>query len=272
MRTHVSSKVIHSLQKWNWVAFAVHCVLLAFVIWWLFVKNDDKGIVDIYRPAVVSPDKDKMANQPLELQKTNTVQMKWFALGFTLVTVIAHFVYATNVFGGYKTSLELGRNMWRYLEYGLSATLMLIIVAMLSNAKTNNTLILLAVVSITMFMCGAAVEHAISIGMKIHYTQVMLMFGASIILFLGAWLVIGLSFFSTVSDSKNNSNDGSSPPKWLWAVFLTQLIMFSLFAVASIYYIKTKNFATTEKFYIGLSLAVKTTLTILLIYGINASQ
>ena len=126
-----------------------------------------------------------------------------------------------------------------------------------------------------MFIAGAKAEKATADGGTMTSSGVFYPSAVAWLLFAAIWVGIGYVFFSTVKDAKDRSKtnpDAKGPPTWLWAVYLVEIVLFSLFGVMAVYYAKTHNFGKTELGYVILSFVAKATLVFLLIGGLNAAE
>ena len=166
-------------------------------------------------------------------------------------------------------------NIKKCYKHSVNFTIMFIIIAALSGARTVSLLLLIAAASVCLFIAGAKAEKATAAGGSLGSADVVYPSSIAWLLFAAIWVVIGYIFFSTVKDAKDKSSsnpDAKGPPTWLWVVYLAEVVLFALFGVMALYYAKTHNFGRTELGYIVLSFVAKATLVFLLIGGLNAAE
>lgn len=269
---------VQTLTRMNIAALVLHVVLLCVVVAAFYVvkKGRGKGNFTVYREYVPNPDPDRKARQVLDLTSVGKLPTVPLLIAFCVVTIVAHAAYISGRNTWYMTAIEAGTNQWRYLEYGLSATIMTVLLGVLCGARTVNALVLLASASVVMFICGALSELATSNhkgGRALSYDVAMPML-AGFIAFAAIWFVLGYNFFTQVNDSKKSTTD-SQPPKWLWAVYLCEIVLFLSFGIVAAAYAASGNSSTfprAEAAYIALSFAAKATLIGLVTGGLLSSS
>lgn len=100
----------------------------------------------------------------LQLRGAGTIDLKPWLVAFELITVVAHVAYFLGRRTWYAQAIAKGTNQWRYVEYGLSATVMLLIVMGLTGSRNVDTLVVALTASVGMFFAGAASELATADG------------------------------------------------------------------------------------------------------------
>lgn len=269
---------MQTLTRMNIAALVLHIVLLLVVIGAFYVtkKGRGKGKFTVYREYVPDPDPDRKAKQVLNLTSVGKIPTVPLLIAFCVVTIAAHAAYLGGRNTWYSAAVDAGTNQWRYVEYGLSATIMTILLGALCGARTVNALVLLGSASVVMFICGALSERATSRqnGKRSLSYDVAMPMLAGFISFAAIWFVLGYNFFTQVNDSKKSKNN-SQPPKWLWAVYLSEIVLFLSFGLVAAAYATSgdkSTFPRAEAAYIALSFAAKATLIGLVTGGLLSSS
>jgi hypothetical protein len=215
---------------------------------------------------------------------------------FFVVSAVAHFWYAGNFRGKYISHVfSNGQMPYRWIEYGISATLMAAAIALASGVQDINAFVLLIIANIAMIATGAWFEASFSVAPTHVVAWAPLVIG--FLLLAGIASVILMSFKATIDDVNHNNgtsrvDDDSDDdctssatttatnkkiPGWIWAAIIVTLIFFGCFgAVPVIQTVLAKTlkspprFVTYEFVYMGLSAVAKISLGSLVAYGIVA--
>lgn len=200
------------------------------------------------------------------------------AVIFFLITWVAHWFYATDGFGSkaYSRSVAQGWNPYRWLEYGLSATLMTILIALADGTRDFGAVLALAIMTMAMQFCGFAVESGLRGSGALTAQTTDSIWGSTVVgwlLFVGIWLVQFLNFGWLVSDANSKYTEGV--PVWIWYIVIAQFLYYASFGIVQWMHIKKRtsgdssfNFAEIEKWYIYLSFFSKLSLAGGLAYGL----
>ena len=175
---------------------------------------------------------------------------------------------------GYTYVVKNQNNFFRWIEYSITATLMLYIIALTSGVKDTNVYLLLYATNIAMIALGQQVEVAVRDG-KDWITPMV----TSFLLLFAEFSVIARSFWSrlaqvdTFLDENPSISNGRRIPKWLNAMIIILFLFFSCFGFLSLYAsIRGTPYETVEKGYIILSFAAKATLGMFIAYGTGQRQ
>lgn len=143
----ISPSAIRSLKIWNWSAASVHFICFVFFACWLFIQvKSPFRSATIFRIGVApidTPDQLKESiDFPANLRSLFKANIPILILLFFGFTVVFHVLYASDFFGaGYYTKfLQQGWNPVRWLEYAISASIMIFIIGTLSGARDITTL------------------------------------------------------------------------------------------------------------------------------------
>ena len=117
----------------------------------------------------------------------------------------------------YKRKVKTGRNWLRFVEYSISASIMLVIIALLNGITDLHILVSIAVLTASCQVCGALAEYIYEFNMGIKW-----------ILHFNGWLTFGCAygiifraFFASVEDSE------VPPPDFVYVIVF---LIFGLYA------------------------------------------
>lgn len=250
------------LRKYNLVLFIVHLILaVVFYIYFNRIKSSSTTPSQInlsFYDHVF-----KYSNGSYEVNSEET--KRWtedtissLVVSFFGVTAAFHLFYALNPGNLYLNAVKSGNNYFRWVEYSISATIMMLIIAVLSGVKDTQNYILLLTSAFAMIWTGQWFETS-----KGGARWVPIIIG--FILLAGAFIVIWNSFKRRLDEVKAA---GFNLPGWLWATVIILFIFYTSFGVVPIVQaMKGGNYRNYEKTYLTLSLASKATLGILVGYG-----
>ncbi len=141
---------------------------------------------------------------------------------FLLLAAIDHaLVAAPGVHGWYERRLLAGESPARWIEYSLSATLMIILIAMLTGVADIGAIIGIAGANVAMILFGWLMERA-NRDREGGIDWLPFIFGS----IAGAvpWIIVTVSIVGSVTD-------GGGPPAFVYGIFVSLLILFFSFAV-----------------------------------------
>jgi Heliorhodopsin len=171
---------------------------------------------------------------------------------FVFISAIAHFTLVLpGVFDWYTRNLDRQRNDARWIEYSLSASLMIVLIAMLTGIGDVAALIALFGVNASMIFFGLLQEHYSEPG-----SGKLLPFWLGCIAGAVPWLAIGVYFFTPGSNA--------DPPAFVYGIFISLFIFFNVFALNMwLQYRRIgpwRNYLFGEATYVMLSLTAKSAL------------
>jgi hypothetical protein len=161
----------------------------------------------------------------------------------------------------YNADLEKGINKFRWFEYALSSSVMIVLIATLFGVYDIASLLLIFVVNASMNLFGLLMEQ-LNVGKdkgKLHWGPFI--YGS--IAGLTPWIVILLYMFGT--------GNFSQVPWFVWAIVGTYFFAFNTFPINMVLqYLKVgkwKDYLYGERTYIVLSLVAKSILAWLVLFG-----
>ena len=301
---------IKSLYGWNWGAFALHLTFfIVFAVWLNIVLSSNFTSATLERIAVEEPvDPNQLQtsiNFPIKLQSIGSVNVPWLILSFFAITFVFHLLYATDFFGTglYSKAIGQGWNPYRWLEYGISASIMIFILAILSGCRDINSFIPIIVACAITQGFGflneksmvnysnfyrATLETAATAGKEgvadmamqgLKAARETILTGTGLawpLLAFGAWFPILFTIVFVIQDA--NGYD-KAVPTWVPVIVALQLFYYTTFGFVQAWQVNAvrkltalPNYASVEKWYILLSFISKATLGSVLAYGLISRQ
>jgi hypothetical protein len=173
---------------------------------------------------------------------------------FLFISAIAHFLLATVLYKWYVKRLKNHINPARWYEYSFSASLMIVIIAMLTSIYDIGTLMALFTLTAVMNLMGLMMELHNQTTKKINWTSYIIGCIAGFV----PWVVIFISLIGAISAS------GGRVPDFVIGIYISIAIFFNLFAINMILQYKKvwkwKDYLYGERVYIILSLVAKSLL------------
>jgi Heliorhodopsin len=173
------------------------------------------------------------------------------ALFLLLSGVALLLIAAPGINNWYRRNLLKGANYGRWIEYSITASIMIVVIAMLSGVYDLSTLILLFFMNAMMILFGWMMELHNQTTQKTDWTAFY--FGC----IAGAvpWVIIWLYFVSAASDPT------SKMPGFVYGIMVSLFVFFNIFAVNMVLQYKKvgpwRDYLFGEKVYIILSLTAK---------------
>ena len=181
---------------------------------------------------------------------------------FLFLSAIAHFLISVPFNKVYNEDLKKGINKFRWFEYALSSSVMIVLISTLFGIFDIASLVVIFVLNASMNLFGLLMEQMNSKraeGEKVNWSPFV--FGS--IAGLTPWIAIILYM------SGNPNLD--MVPWFVWAIVGTYFVAFNTFSINMILqYLKVgkwKNYLYGEKTYIVLSLVAKSILAWLVLFG-----
>jgi hypothetical protein len=174
---------------------------------------------------------------------------------FLFISAVAHFtVSSPGVFGWYVKNLKKGINYARWYEYAFSASLMIVLIAMLCGVYDLGALIMAFALTGVMNLCGMVMEVHNQTTKKTNWTS----FVVGCIAGVAPWVAIAIYFFGSLAQA------GGGVPKFVYAILPILFVFFFCFAVNMVLQYKKvgpwRDYIFGERVYIMLSLIAKSAL------------
>jgi len=169
---------------------------------------------------------------------------------FLFLSALAHLLIAGPLFDRYARDLERNRNVFRWIEYSLSASVMIVLIAMLTGISDVAALIALFGVNASMILFGLVQERYEEPGGGI------LPFWLGCIAGAVPWIAIAVYLASPGNDA--------SPPGFVYGIFVSLFLFFNAFALNMwLQYRRVgrwRDYLYGERVYVLLSLTAKSAL------------
>lgn len=179
------------------------------------------------------------------------VSVAWGVALFLFLSAGFHWlVSAPGVFGRYIAGLEAHHNYFRWAEYSLSSSIMIVLIAMLTGISDVAALIGIFAANAAMIFFGAVQERYEKPGGSLWP------FWMGCIVGIAPWLAVGVYLVSPGS--------AAEPPAFVYAIFVSLFVFFNIFALNMwLQYRRVgrwKSYLFGERAYFVLSLVAKSAL------------
>lgn len=180
---------------------------------------------------------------------------------FLFMSAVAHFIIVTPMGQKvYRSDLEKGINRFRWYEYALSSSLMIVLIAMLFGVYDIGALILMFLLNASMNLFGLLMELLSYERKKASWLPFV--FGC--ISGIGPWIVIVLYAFGNANPAE--------VPWFVYAIVGSYFVFFNLFPINMFLQYKKvgkwREYIYGERMYIVLSLVAKSVLAWLAFAGV----
>lgn len=235
------------LRKFNFTMFGLHLVQAIAMI---FLSKDFK------LPITVGYLNFDVATQKLVFatEKIFDLPLVWPIVAFLLLSSFFHLVISTGYNRQYNEDLKGGINRLRWYEYSLSASTMMVAIAMLVGIYDLGSLIMVFGLTAIMNLLGLVMEVHNQTTKKTNWLSYYIGCVAGAI----PWLVVGLFFWSA-----NKYGTGEIPTFVYW-IYVSIFLFFNAFAINMVLQYKKigpwKDYTYGEKVYVILSLVAKSAL------------
>ncbi len=170
---------------------------------------------------------------------------------FLLMSAIAHFFVSTIGFKWYVDNLKMNINKARWLEYAVSSSFMLVVIAWLCGMFDFVSSMLLFSLNACMNLFGYMMELHNQKTEKTDWTAFIFGCFAGLV----PWIALFMYFLGVT---------GGSPPAFVYGIMISIAFFFNIFALNMVLQYKKvgkwKDYLYGERFYIVLSLVAKTAL------------
>lgn len=232
------------LRRYNLGAAAFHAVQAVAV---LALAND--FAIPVTGTYLVGP-----PGSPGETVDIVDIPIGLAVAGFLALSALFHVVVASpTFFGRYTTGLTQSRNYFRWVEYSLSSSLMIVLIAQITGITDVAALLALFGVNASMILFGALQEKYQQPGDG-GWTPFIFGCLAGIV----PWLAISVYVIAPGSTS------GAEPPAFVYGIIVSLFAFFNVFALNQWLQYKQvgrfRDYLVGERAYITLSLVAKSAL------------
>lgn len=189
------------------------------------------------------------------------VPLALLVVAFLALSSIAHLIISTVYNKSYNQGLSKGMNKARWIEYSLSASVMMVAIAMLVGIYDLSLLIGIFGLVALMNLMGLVMEVHNQTTEKTNWLSYIVGCIAGII----PWVIVALSFWSSAQ-----YGNGEIPTFVYW-IFVSIFVFFNAFAINTFLqykgFGKWKDYMYGERMYIVLSLVAKSALAWQVFFG-----
>ena len=197
---------------------------------------------------------------PISVQWTE-IELAVLVAGFLFISALAHVLIATVRYTAYVEYLARGINPYRWYEYAVSASLMIVVIAMLAGIWDLGTLIALFGLVAVMNLMGLMMELHNQTTSSTDWTA----YNIGVLAGIVPWIVIAIAIVGSIVAS------GGEVPDFVIYIYISIFVFFNLFAVNMVLqYRETwrwREYLFGEKMYIVLSLVAKSALAWQVYFG-----
>lgn len=274
------------LKTLNLIAFITHYMLAIFFI--IFFIDLNKRYPSRPLPGVEISMKDHTLDLNTDLSGNIIVQWNSVNTSVWPVTsiqsMLVSFFFITGTFhlfyyykdDEYQRVINNKNNFYRWIEYSITSTLMLFIMALVTGTKDRGVYMMLFSSNIAMIVAGQQVEEAVRENRDWYVPM-----ATSFLLLLTEFAVIGRNFLTKIDTIQTFLDQNKSNPKvtafyvpgWLKPMLVVLFLFYISFGLVSLYgAYSNENYETIESIYIILSLVSKATLGAFVGYGLGLRQ
>ena len=252
------------LKNFNLVMFFLHLIqAIAMLLLGLFVGNikdfrlplSTAYLEFISGPDILAP-KYQLLFDPGE-----GIPIGAIVSSFLFLSALAHFLIAVPFNKFYNKSLDKHVNYFRWFEYALSSSVMIVLIAMFFGVYDLSSLVLIFGANATMNLLGLMMEIHNQTTKKTRWIA----FNIGWVVGLLPWIVIILYLLG-------NNADFNQVPWFVWAIFFSYGVLFFTFPINMFLQYKKvgkfQDYRYGERGYIILSLVAKTLLAWLVFAGV----
>lgn len=146
------------------------------------------------------------------------IRTGWAVAAFLLISAIAHWLIATGLFASYIQGLGRTRNYYRWIEYSLSSSIMIVLIAQLTGISDIVALLAIFGVNVSMILFGLLQEHYEEPGHS------LLPFWLGCIAGIVPW--VGIAIYAT-----SPGGTTPAPPIFVIVIIVTLFLFFNSFAL-----------------------------------------
>lgn len=234
------------LHAWNASLALVHAAQGAAIL----VLGNDFAI-----PVTVSflegPPGSGMLSEPVTLFE---VEFRWAIAAFLFLAALDHLLVSLpGIRQWYERNLRAGVNPARWYEYSLSASIMIVLIAMLTGIEDASALIAIFGANVAMILFGLAMERANPPGRPVDWRP-----------FLYGCIAGSFPWVAIAVQIGRAEAEGGDVPGFVFAIFVSLFVLFFSFAVnMALQYAQIgrwRDYLFGERGYLVLSLTAKSAL------------
>ena len=257
--------VTNKLLKLNITACVLHFTILISIVVWttLKYKPNEKNYIST---GLYSIRNDSDTNNTNQIKNSIMLQHSdWFMFiliyVFLLITALSHLFYCI-MKKWYIGMIDDKNNYARWIEYSITATLMIMLIMFTSGIKDFDVFVSVSVCTFCLMLLGQVIEVMISDN---RIKDAILLTGI-------AWSLFALIWYNISSTFIHIFQNNAEIPNFVTTVYAMMFVMYSSFGFVQIYQLiyPQTNYENIEISYVILSFISKALLVMLLTSGLIA--
>ena len=193
--------------------------------------------------------------------RVGEVDLPLLVAGFLLISALAHTLIATVLYDRYLAHLARGSNPYRWYEYAVSASLMIVVIAILAGVWDLGTLVALFGLVAVMNLCGLVMERHNGTSDELDWSSYTVGSLAGLV----PWAVIGIALLGSILAASGDV------PEFVIVIFASIFVFFNAFALNMILQYREvgpwREYTFGELGYVVLSLVAKSALAWQVYFG-----
>jgi hypothetical protein len=157
---------------------------------------------------------------------------------FTCITSCVHIFGYARAGSSYQDSVDNGKNWKRWVEYSITATIMMIVIALSSGTCALDTMVLVVVATFCCMVCGWISEETAKSHTKVSKISTLIGW----LLLLSVIGVVMRRFTSIVK----NALKGEGPPWWVFGIVISMFLLYSSFGFIHLFHMNKQWNDTVE--------------------------
>lgn len=235
---------LHALRRWNVGLGALHLAQAVVVI----VLTNARSLPVTAAFANGPPGQPR---GPLQLETLFSYRIGWAVAAFLLLSATFHGLVASGWgFRRYGREIHASRNRFRWVEYSLSASVMIVLIAGTVGITDVAALLALFGTNAAMILFGWLMETTSRPGREVSWTP----FGFGCIVGIVPWIAIVIYLVGA----------GGNVPSFVYGIFVSLFVFFNCFAVNQLLQYRARgrwaDYRYGERVYMILSLVAKSLL------------
>lgn len=249
---------MESLKKWNFVLAGLHAAQGIAVV--ILAKAVTFPIsINYLTPDSLAPE--GAVRLVPATQNVFDLNLAYLVAAFFFMSALAHLSLATYCRGWYEKNLKKNLNVARWYEYAVSASTMMVAIAVLAGVYDLASLLMIFMLTAVMNGTGLVMELWNAKARKVNWVPFILGSKAGIV----PWLVIALYLWSA------NVYGSGQIPTFVYWIFGSLFVFFNCFAINMYLQYKKKgkwaDYLYGERVYMILSLVAKSALAWQVFFG-----
>ncbi len=250
-----AKSVMDRLFRWNISMAVLHAVQAALVLW---LAKPGMGLQTVTTNYLSLDSLASTTERPVLVATSHSlfdINLAWLIVAFFAMSAIAHVSIATWYRKRYEAGLSKGINKARWIEYSLSASTMMVAIALLAGVFDLGSLIMMFALTSVMNLLGLVMEIVNQGKSKVDWSSYIV----GCISGIAPWIVYAIYIIGS-----GKYGEGGGPPSFVYAILVSIFLFFNCFAVNMyLQYAKKGKWAEYlygEKVYMILSLVAKSVL------------